>query len=135
MINDGAEGVLTRFKLKVVTLGQNADGEDITTAIVTDELIGGGKTGGKPEDGNGWPSRTVCKDILAELHAAWVKGAPWCHAQNNPRSARRMIEAKWKTRKGVATKILDSWMANGIIEHDERDPKRHVCGYRKVTDI
>ena len=33
-INDGAEVVLTRFKLEIVTLGKDEDGDDITTAIV-----------------------------------------------------------------------------------------------------
>lgn len=44
MINDGAESVLTRFKLKTVVLGQDEGGDDITTAIVSDDLLGGGKT-------------------------------------------------------------------------------------------
>jgi energy-coupling factor transporter ATP-binding protein EcfA2 len=47
MINDGVDGELTRFKLKVVTLGQDPDGDDITTAIVTDEQIGAGKQSGR----------------------------------------------------------------------------------------
>ena len=38
-INDGAEGVLTRFKLEIVTLGQDEDGDDITTAIVSDHRL------------------------------------------------------------------------------------------------
>ena len=38
-INDGAEGVLTRFKMKPVTLGQDEDGDDITTAIVSDDRL------------------------------------------------------------------------------------------------
>ena len=39
MINDGVEGVLTQFKLKPVTLGQDEDGDDITTAIVSDHRL------------------------------------------------------------------------------------------------
>ena len=39
MINDGVEGVLTRFKLKPVTMGQDEDGDDITTAIVSDDQL------------------------------------------------------------------------------------------------
>ena len=38
-INDGVEGVLTRFKLKPVTMGQDEDGDDITTAIVSDDRL------------------------------------------------------------------------------------------------
>lgn len=34
--NDGAEGVLTQFTVKAVTLGQDEDGDDITTAIVAE---------------------------------------------------------------------------------------------------
>ena len=43
MINDGVEGVMTRFKLKAVVLAQDPDGDDITTAIVADELLDGEK--------------------------------------------------------------------------------------------
>lgn len=39
MINDGVEGVLTQFKLKPITLGQDEDGDDITTAIVSDHRL------------------------------------------------------------------------------------------------
>ena len=39
MINDGVEGVLTQFKLKPITLGQDEDGDDITTAIVSDDRL------------------------------------------------------------------------------------------------
>ena len=38
-INDGVEGVLTRFKLETVTLGVDEDGDDITTAIVADDRL------------------------------------------------------------------------------------------------
>jgi AAA domain/Bifunctional DNA primase/polymerase, N-terminal/Primase C terminal 2 (PriCT-2) len=37
--NDGAEGVLTRFKLEVVVIGKDEDGDDITTAIVSNEPL------------------------------------------------------------------------------------------------
>jgi len=38
-VNDGVEGVLTRFKVEPVTLGQDEDGDDITTAIVSDDRL------------------------------------------------------------------------------------------------
>ena len=37
--NDGAEGVLTRFKLEIVTLGKDEDDDDITAAIVASDLL------------------------------------------------------------------------------------------------
>ena len=37
-INDGVEGVLTRFRVVPVTLGHDEDGDAITTAIVSDEV-------------------------------------------------------------------------------------------------
>ena len=42
-INDGMEGVLTRFLMEPVTLGQDEDGDHITTAIVADEVPAGGR--------------------------------------------------------------------------------------------
>jgi hypothetical protein len=44
-INDGMECVLTRFRVKEVTLGYDEDGDPITTAIVSDEVPTGGWTG------------------------------------------------------------------------------------------
>jgi len=123
-VRDGEDGWELHFKATKIELGEG------NTSLVVDPV-------GAPPKGSGsnWPSRAICKEILAELDAAWKKGAPWIYSNNTARSARRMIEAKWKTRKGVATRILDSWMANGIIEHAERDAKRHVWGYRKVIDL
>ena len=37
-INDGVEGVLTRFRMMPVTLGHDEDGDPIATAIVSDEV-------------------------------------------------------------------------------------------------
>lgn len=37
-INDGVEGVLTRFQMMRVTLGHDEDGDDIATAIISDEV-------------------------------------------------------------------------------------------------
>ncbi len=36
---DGAEGVLTRFKLEVAVLGKDDDGDDITTAIISTDRL------------------------------------------------------------------------------------------------
>jgi hypothetical protein len=37
--NDQAEGLLTTFKLDVVSLGHDADGDEITAAIVSDQTF------------------------------------------------------------------------------------------------
>jgi hypothetical protein len=44
-INDGVESVLTWFQMTPVTLGRDEDGDDITTAIVSDEVPKGGRAG------------------------------------------------------------------------------------------
>ena len=44
-INDGVEGVLTRFRVVPVTLGSDEDGDPITTAIVSDEVPEQGRAG------------------------------------------------------------------------------------------
>ncbi|MCA1474294.1 AAA family ATPase [Bradyrhizobium sp. NBAIM08] len=41
--NDGQQGVLTRFTVQAVTLGQDEDGDDITVGIVADDLPPAGK--------------------------------------------------------------------------------------------
>jgi hypothetical protein len=44
-INDGVEGVLTRFQMTPVTLRHDEDGDPITTAIVSDEVPKAGRVG------------------------------------------------------------------------------------------
>jgi hypothetical protein len=41
--NDGAEGLLTRYKLEVAVLGQDDDGDDITTAIISADKMDSAK--------------------------------------------------------------------------------------------
>ncbi|MGM4958104.1 AAA family ATPase [Bradyrhizobium sp. 604_D8_N2_3] len=124
-VRDGEDGWELHFKATKIELGGGS-------ASLVVEAVGAPP---KNAGGSGWPSRAVCKEILTELHAAWIKGAPWSSAPNSARSARLMIEARWKTKKGVAAQMLASWMANGIIEHTDRDKKNHVSGYRKLIDL
>jgi hypothetical protein len=45
--NDQEEGVLTTFKAEIIPLGTDEDGDEITTALVSDEMVEGGKQKGK----------------------------------------------------------------------------------------
>jgi hypothetical protein len=44
--NDQEEGVLTTFKAEIISLGTDEDGDEITTALVSDEMVEGGKQKG-----------------------------------------------------------------------------------------
>ena len=41
--NDGAEGLLTRYKLEVAVLGKDDDGDEITTAIISADIMNSAK--------------------------------------------------------------------------------------------
>ena len=70
-INDGMEGTLTRFKLKPVTLGQNEDGDDITTAIVSDDLLDGEKEKSRAKLNK---TQRRAMELLERAHSRGCKG-------------------------------------------------------------
>ena len=64
-VRDGEDGWEMHFMATKIDLG------DGNSSLVVDPV------GAPPKNsGSGWPSRATCKDILAELDAAWIKGAP-----------------------------------------------------------
>ena len=87
------------------------------------------------DEGSSWPSREVCKEILAGIHEQWVRGKPWCHAPNSSRAAVANIAKRWNLKREVVTDILTSWTARGIIEEDTFDTKNHISGFRKLLDL
>ena len=80
------------------------------------------------------PDRNVCRQILAAIDEEWMNGKPWCYAKNSPRWAVRNHRAALVAGPhDVVKRMLDQWTANKIIEEDNRDAKRHIKGYRKLT--
>jgi hypothetical protein len=127
-IKDGEDGWEQFFKVEKIKLDDTLGGP---SSLVVDPL----DAQPKREGGAGWPSRDICKEILAAIHEQWMKGSPWCHAKNSSRAALPNIMKRWNLKREVVTDILSSWTARTIIEEDEYDTKKHAKGYRKLLDI
>ena len=127
-IKDAEDGWEQFFKVEKVKLDDTIGGP---SSLVVDPL----DSQPKREAGNGWPSRDICKEILAAIYEQWCRGQPWCFATNSSRSALANISKRWNLKRAVVEDILVSWTARGIIEEDEYDTKTHRKGYRKILDL
>jgi AAA domain len=91
--NDQAEGVLTRFKGETVVLGQDEDGDDITTMILSLDDCGG--TGdGKQSKVRLGPTERRAKDLLHNALNDHAKDAP--HADGFPFGVKVVTVDMWK---------------------------------------
>jgi hypothetical protein len=127
-IKDGEDGWEQHFKVEKIALGDFGS----NTSLVVDPVDQ------QPpcESGSGgWPSREICKEILAAIHEQWMKCKPWCHAHNSSRAAVSNIAKRWNLKRAVVIDILTSWTARGIIEEDVYDGKNKQKGYRKILDL
>lgn len=122
-IKDGEDGWEQGFKVEKIEV---AEGK---VSLVV-EPSGSGGSGG-----SGWPSREVCKEILAAIHEQWIKGKPWCWAPNSSRAAVPNIMKRWNLKRAVVKDILESWTARNVIDEDIRNSDLHVKGYRKLVDL
>jgi hypothetical protein len=131
-VKDGEDGQELRFVVEKVTL----PGVVLRTSLVVDlnrEVDAAAAARRAP--GDGLPDITVCREILAALATAWFTKAPWGSADNSQRPAVRLIMARWSLKREPVRKLLDGWMANGIIEYATLDAKNKVHGYRKLVDL
>ena len=120
---DGWEQFFTVDKVSAGLLGG-------TTSLVLNAVPGGTP---KPDD---WlPPLHTCREILAGMEDEWIAGRPWCFAKNVARWAVRNISLRWGLEPKNVERLLAHWVAKNVIAHDVCDAKKHVSGYRKLTDI
>jgi hypothetical protein len=127
-IKDGEDGWEQNFKVEKIVLGDFGS----NTSLVVDPVD---QQPAQESRNSGWPSRQICKEILAAIHEQWMKGKPWCHAHNSSRAAVSNIVKRWNLKRPVVVDILTSWTARGIIEEDVYDSKNKQKGYRKILDL
>jgi hypothetical protein len=92
-------------------------------------------TDDRSADGDNWPHRDICRQILAAIDEQWLDGKPWCHAHNSSRWAVKNIMLRWQLERSLVVRLLEQWTANKVIEEDIRDAKNHIKGYRKLADL
>ena len=87
------------------------------------------------DEGDGWPSTVVCREIIDAIDEQWRAGKPWCHAPNSSRSAIPNIMNRWNLERDLVKRMLEKWNANKVIEEDVLDKKNHIKGYRKIASF
>ena len=127
-IKDGEDGWEQNFKVEKIVLGDFG----CNTSLVVDPVD---QQPPRESGSGGWPSREICKEILAAIHEQWMKGKPWCHAHNSSRAAVSNIAKRWNLKRPIVIDILTSWTARGIIEEEIYDGKNKQKGYRKILDL
>ena len=120
-IKDGEDGWEQNFKVEKIALGDFGS----NTSLVVDPVD---QQPARESGSGGWPSREICKEILAAIHEQWMKGKPWCHAHNSSRAAVSNIAKRWNLNATVVVDILTSWTARGIIEEDSLRRQKQAAG-------
>jgi hypothetical protein len=116
-INDGMEGVLTRFKLRPVILGQDEDGDPITTAIVSDDAVDAGTPQAAGAAKERWPKSL--RIFKAAVETAIIDhGKPMRPYGNEGPLVRavRLID--------VRNEFLKAYPAEGDLKEDVHNAKR-----------
>jgi hypothetical protein len=127
-VKDGEDGQEFPFKVTKVTLGDI--GGNTSLMLDPDGMV---KAAAAP--GGDLPDITVCREILAALAQAWFNKMPWSKSPNSDRPALVMIMNRWMLKREVAKRLMDGWLANGVIEIEIFDKKNKLSGYRKITDL
>jgi hypothetical protein len=127
-VKDGEDGKEFPFKVTKVELG----GIVPRSSLMVDPDADPGRVEVKGDD---LPDISVCREILSALAMAWFNKMPWGSADNSARPAVRLIMARWSLKRAAVKRLLDGWMANGIIEYPIYDHKNKLSGYRKVIDL
>jgi len=131
-VKDGEDGLELPFKVTKVDL----PGIVPRTSLVVDptgaaRAAGSGMAGGDAA----MPDIVVCREILAALALAWFQKVPWCKSYNGERPAVNMIAGRWQLKKDVVKRLLELWMANGVVEIAVYDSRKKLSGYRKLIDL
>jgi hypothetical protein len=130
-VKAGEDGWEQQFKTVKVQLGDIGG----HASLVIDADVGGEAAAAEPGGGTGWPDKGTLRQILAAISEQWFKKQPWCFSKNSPRSASTNIMKRWRIKRKIVDDILAEWTANDVIAHETCDPKNHIVGYRKLTDI
>jgi len=89
-INDGVESVLTRFQMMPITLGQDEDGDVITTAIVAEEVPAG--SGGIRLSKKQSKALEMLEVVLAN------EGVPAPASAKYPKGSKVVSTEKWRSQ-------------------------------------
>lgn len=116
-------GLEFQFALKSVHLGEDQDGDAVTSCIV--EHVETDKKAGES-----LPSMDVCRKMLKDIDEGWKAGNPLSTAPQTKHSGRyasRYLAKQYGLKQGSVQRLLESWLDNEIIvtaTADEHSKKR-----------
>jgi hypothetical protein len=119
------------FALKSVWLGQDQDGDDVTSCVVEEIRQE------KPLE-DGLPEIHICRQILAMIDEAWQTKNPLSMAMQQKNAARfapRAIAAKFKLKPAIVQRLLNAWMDNAIIAVEMCDPHTKRRGLKVLERV
>jgi hypothetical protein len=114
------------FDLKSVFLGQDQDGDDVTSCVV--EIME------KPKDvGGELPPMDKCRAILNAIDEAWREKNPLStspQTKHSGRYAARFIAKQFSLNQGAVQRLLEAWLDNAVVATEECDNHTKKRGLR-----
>src|SRR5690606_34598572 len=104
------------FKLDPVSLGQDQDGDTVSTCVVVplDE---------RPKD-DFLPPRATCKAILKAIDEAWQEKNPFTAVKQKrsiERFAERVLSQRFDLPAVSVQRLITSWIDSGVVAHEVVD--------------
>lgn len=129
-IKSAPDGWKQNFRLKRVDIG-DIKGSSSLYAMPTDEQVG-------DEAKIGWPSKSVCQQILYAMQEAWSSKRPWSnhyHAKRDGRYAASVMASRWDVDEELAAHMLETWLINEVIEVAICDYKTKSRGLKVLRNL
>ena len=119
------------FKLKPIQLGQDADGDLVSTCVVESIL-----PQEQPKDA--LPPRDKCQKILDDIRAAWEAKNPYsmsAQSQRTGRYAPRALSKRHNVKDAVTYRLLLAWLDNDVIRSEQADARNKRSGLKVIGSI
>jgi hypothetical protein len=92
--------------------------------------------GGEPaprESGDGWPSMSVCREIVKVIGDAWGRGKPWSpypQTQAEGRYAPYNVARTFGVKSETVSMMITDWLANDVLTLDVFDKRSKQKGLK-----
>jgi hypothetical protein len=134
-------GTMTAKKIKAAQDGWKQTFELLEVAVgdikATKSLVAVACDQRAPEK-DAWPSKDVCRKILAAVSEAWVSGKPWSsmpQTRAKGRYAPALIKARFDVVEKVAELMVQTWLQTGVLSYEMRDKASKMQGLKVTGSI
>jgi AAA domain/Bifunctional DNA primase/polymerase, N-terminal len=83
----------------------------------------------------GWPEKSVCRDILKAIGKAWNDGQPWSphpQAKREGNYAPRQIEIAFGVSAELGARMVMAWLENRVLTYERQTTKNHPRGLKVI---